>query len=383
MPWRDESRVSQRHRLVLALLRAEKPVTQLCAEAGVSRQTAYKFLLRYQQKGRAGLGDQRRCNRRSSKYRRARRCVLALRRHRPSWGARKLLHRLKQTHRSLPLPGERMVQYWLQRAGLARRQKRKRTGHGLVPRPVQALVSNAVWTADFKGWFRTTDGSKIEPLTVRDLYSKYVLAAEPMRSLSTAQLRRSFRRLFKKYGQPQVILTDRGAPFCGTGPYGLTQLSVWWHRLGIKVQFVSRKHRIDNNAHEQMHQVLQKELAHSPACNFRQQCAALEKWRHTYNYVRPHEAIHMQTPAALYRANSQALQPLRQPRYPADWIIRTVKVKGDIRVQNQIVGIGRAFAKLSVGLKPIGPKTYQTFFAELPLGKLHFAPDCPAYLKSE
>lgn len=381
MPWRIDSVYMQRVRLVRAMLRGRHSVSALCRAAGVSRQTAYKYLRRFTRFGRAGLREQPRGNHRGCRYRALRRELLALRRRRPSWGARKLLYWLRRRRGRRTLPCERSVQSWLQQAGVARRDRPKRAGAGLVPQPIRPTASNALWTVDLKGWFRTLDGHKVEPLTVRDGHTKFLLCVEPVSAPSEAVVRRIFQRLFCRYGCPQVILTDRGAPFCGTGPHGLTRLSVWWQRLGIQVQFVNRRLRVDNNAHEQMHQVLQREVADRPARTWREQRCELERWRCDYNTRRPHEALGMRPPACVYRPRPAPLPRLHRARYPIGWTVRIVKAKGDISLDAHRHGIGRAFAGLPIGLQPLHADRWAVYFGRLKLGELHLCADSRSVLQ--
>lgn len=78
-----------------------------------------------------------------------------------------------------------------------------------------ATAPNDVWTVDFKGWWRLADQQRCEPLTVRDAYSRFVLAVQITSSGKTEQVRAVFERLFERYGVPRVIL---GLPrFSGQG----------------------------------------------------------------------------------------------------------------------------------------------------------------------
>ena len=230
-----------------------------------------------------------------------------------------------------------------------------------------ARRSNHIWTIDLKGWFRTGDGSKIEPLTVRDQWSRFLLWTRPLSPRNERNARRVCRRLFRRYGRPAVIRCDRGSPFFGDGPHGFTRLSLWWWRLGIRVEFV-RRGRINNNAHEQMHGVLKAELA--IASTARVQTQRLERWRRRYNEYRPHDALGMRTPASRYRARPAPLPALPQPRYLPDSLVRRVHPNGDITIPGWRGTIGRAFAGLSVALVPYRPQHYRVYFASLYLGEL-------------
>ena len=220
MPWKKVSRVTQRLSLVLAILSRREPMAEVCHRFGVSRQTGYKFLKRFQREGRRGLAERSRRPRHAGWSQWWRDQVKRLREARPTWGGSKLRWWLRQRYPRRNIPAERTVQRWLAAAGLVRRRTHKRHGLGTLTRVAAARCCNAVWTVDYKGWFRTRSGQRIEPLTVRDLHSRYLLAVTPVASTAGAEVRRIFRRLFARHGVPGVIRCDRGSPFCGLARMG-------------------------------------------------------------------------------------------------------------------------------------------------------------------
>ena len=363
MPWKQSSTVEQRERLVLALIARKEPVGAICRKFGVSRQTAYKFRKRFLRDGRRGLGEERRGPKPKGAKRwvQFRQWLLAKRRRRPTWGARKLLSVLREAQPRRGLPSERTVERWLKTAGLV---KVRRIRHRIEPvaarAPRRGHGSNQVWTMDWKGWIRTGDGSKIEPLTIRDLGSRYVLWAQPLPRRSDAAVRKVCRRLFRRHGRPKTIRTDLGGPFCSIGPYNLTSLSLWWNRLGIDVDFVHRKAGIDNNAHEQMHGVMQRETASPPARTRQAQLQRLRRWQHDYNHLRAHDGIGGQPPARRYRSKPEKLSPPRRPVYPAAWPTRRASQRGAIWLYGKMHHVGLAVAGLLVGCKPtsLGSEIY-------------------------
>lgn len=371
MGWKQDTRSRQRWRLIRAMFERKQSVRQLCQQYGISRQTAYKFKARFRREGWEGLKDRSRATQAARQLQCWRRRVLALRRAWPTQGARKLRWRLRQAYPKQQVPSVRTIERWLKAAGLVRRQRRSnyRAGAGVGPRCVTVRRCNQVWTVDFKGWFRTRNGRRVEPLTVRDLHSRFILSATSVGRRNTAQVGGLFRSLFRRYGVPESIRSDRGSPFCGNGPYGLTKLSLEWYRLGIRVQFVRRGAGINNNAHEQMHQVLQREVAAQPAVSYRKQQRALEAWRQRYNFARPHEALGMRPPGTRYRYSSRRVPRLRRPTYPTHWLTRCVH-KGQILWQGRRWTIGRAFDGLPVGLKPHRAGHVRVFFQDLMLGEL-------------
>lgn len=374
MPWKDSSVIRQRRELVQAMLANVEPVVVLCRRFGVSRQTAYKFLARFRADGGAGLQDHSHipAQAHARQAPRWRERILRLRKTHPTWGARKLRWLLRRRFGPHRLPAERTVQRWIEQAGLARQLRPPRRRVQPIRRVTATIArrSNDVWTIDLKGWFRTHNGTKIEPLTIRDLWSRFVLWAQPLAPKDEPGVRRICQRLFRRHGRPRVMRCDRGAPFFGDGPHGFTRLSLWWWRLGIRVEFV-RRGSINNNAHEQMHGVLKTEVA--IARTARVQAQRLARWRRHYNEHRPHEAIGQRTPVSVYRPHPAPLPALHQPRYPHHWLVRVVEENGVIGLPGWRGSIGRAFGGLRVGLAPVGRWRYRVYFASLYLGKLDLA----------
>lgn len=371
MPWKNESVQEQRRVLALRMLSGRQTVTALCRKAGVSRQTAYKWCARFEADGKKGLVTRQRGRpkHRSRGIEQWLKRVLAVRRRRPGWGARKLRWWLEQTHPKQAWPSVRSIQRWLRTAGQVRpRRRRLRAGQGLGD-SVLPLAPNDVWTVDFKGPFSSGDGQRVLPLTVRDGHSRLVLSAQPVRATSERQVRRVLTRLFVQHGLPRAIRTDRGSPFCGSGPYGLTALSLWWTRLGIEVQFARRRRGLDNNAHEQMHRVLKADVARPPAGTYSAQVRRLQRWRHHYNHDRPHEALGGQTPARVYHSSPRSMPRLAPPRYPPSWLTRRVRPHGFVKLDGSSRHIGRAFVGLLVGFAP-HQDTYKVYFERLFLGTL-------------
>ena len=257
-------------RFVLAIKSKSEAFASVCARFGISRKSGYKWWQRYGAGGVKALADRsRRPHPRGKKQRLVWRHRLdKVRRAHPSWGAKKLRRRLQKAFPGTRrIPAVSTLARWLVELGLVRkRQRRARRGPVLMGRGVHApKACNEVWTIDFKGWFRTGDGKRCEPLTVRDLFSRYVLAVVLLPNQSDAAVRRAMVQIFRRYGLPKIIRVDNGAPFGGKGALGLSRLSVWWLRLGIVVEFVRPAHPEDNGAHEQMHRVLRADVAKPPA----------------------------------------------------------------------------------------------------------------------
>jgi len=234
-----------------------------------------------------------------------------------------------------------------------------------------ARKPNDVWTVDFKGWFRTGDGIRVDPLTVRDLASRYILAIRVRREQRVEDCRRQFEKIFRDYGLPRVIRTDNGAPFGAVGALGLTRLSAWWMKLGMEVEFIDPGCPQQNGAHEQLHRVYGEETLQPAAGSVRAQQIRSERWRRHYNRERPHEAIGMRVPASAYRKSPRRLPRRMKPwRYGLGWESRLVKGKGVISYQGRSRFIGEAFEGERVGIKWLRPGVREVYYGPHLIGEL-------------
>jgi hypothetical protein len=229
---------------------------------------------------------------------------------------------------------------------------------------------NQVWTVDFKGWFRTGSGQRVEPLTVRDGFSRYLLAVRLLENQSWEPTRRVFQQLFRQNGYPAVLRVDNGKPFGSKGPCGLTRLSAWWTALGIRVEFIAPGHPEQNGAHEQMHRILKAETTRPPSRHLRAQQRRTNRWMKVYNRLRPHEALGQRTPAEVYCPGASASRSTSLS-YPKGWATRRVRTNGEIKWQGRKRFVGEAFVGYPVGLKPKGSgDRWAVYFGSLLIGEL-------------
>jgi putative transposase len=376
MPWLTGSLVSVRERFVLAALLEQEPFSKLCRRFGISRSAGYKWRHRFRDHGRAGLRNRSRRPHLSPRQLapRWRQALHKLRRRHPTWGPRKLRARLRHLHPRARLPVARTLARWLSRMHLVPRRPRHQHHGPQLPPPKRtaARAPNDIWTIDFKGWFRTGDGSRVEPLTVRDLKSRFLLEVRLLANQSDAITRRALTRVFRRYGLPKIIRVDNGPPFGGVGPRGLSRLSVWWRRLGIRVQFGRPAHPEDNAAHEQLHGVYQAEVANQPGPHPRAHQRRSDRWRTLYNHLRPHDMLGLHPPARGYRLSRRAL-PEHLPAwiYPASWLQRRVSPDGRLYWQGRQRFIGRAFGREMVGLRPLQTGVWEVFLGSDLLGVLY------------
>lgn len=373
MSLKEVARVARRLRFVKLALKAQQSMSQLCRLFGWSRKSGYKWKARFEREGLRGLQDQTRrphCSPRTlSAQWQAR--IRRMRRRYRSWGSRKLAAHLRKEYRSRGVPSARTIGKWLKRMKLNRPRLRRSVRGPQLARPslTPALRSNHVWTVDFKGWFRTQNGQRVEPLTVRDLFSRYLLAVRLLADQRWEPVRRIFMRLFGRYGYPMVIRVDNGGPFGSKGPAGLSRLSAWWTALGIRVEFIAPGHPEQNGSHEQMHRVFKAETTRPASRHPRAQQRRTDRWVRLYNDIRPHQALRQRTPAEVYRG--KARRPRRvKAHYLGAWAVRRVRSNGEIKWQGRKRFVGEAFVGQRVALKALREGKYQVYFTDLLIGEL-------------
>jgi putative transposase len=374
MPWKKNDVLEQRYELIRQMRTGELAVSELCQRTKVSRQTAYKWKRRYEKGRLKALADGSRAPQkvfgRTSDLWLDR--VRRLRKKRPTWGARKLRYLLARDFGVAGLPSVAAITRWLKRWGLAKGKRRRKPGPVLLRAALRpARRSNEVWTVDFKGSYLLGDGTRVSPLTVRDLYSRCGLLVGLQRSQSVQETRKRFVKIFNQYGLPERIRCDNGTPFGGPGPTGLTRLSAWWVKLGIAVEFIAPGRPDQNGAHEQFHRIYKKEVAKNPARTIAGQQRRGDRWLKDYNEERPHEAWRLKPPVEQYRRSGRKPGKTLPWIYPAGWERRWVKGNGEISRKGTWRFIGEAFAGDYVGLKRRSAKVWRVYFGPILIGELH------------
>jgi len=231
---------------------------------------------------------------------------------------------------------------------------------------------NVIWTADDKGQFRLDDGRYCCPLTVQDGFSRYLLASRGLTGTTTVECRPVFARLFQEYGLPEILRTDNGVPFATMALGRLSQLSVWWIRLGIYPELIEPAHPEQNGRHERMHRTLKRATARPPAPTRRRQQERFDVFRDEYNAVRPHEALGDATPAARYTRSPRPYPSTLPPMdYPPHFEVRLVSTNGGIRWLNGWVNVSHVLAGEHVGLEEIDDGVWDLCFGRMKLGRFH------------
>jgi putative transposase len=251
-------------------------------------------------------------------------------------------------------------------------KKRQRRAIGHPGKPTSHIgAPNEVWSADFKGHFKTGDGRYCYPLTITDGYSRFLLSCQALSSTSVAEAKPVFTRVFKDFGLPKRIRTDNGVPFATNTLGRLSQLSAWWVRLGILPECIEPGKPHQNGRHERLHRTLKAETTRPPGANLRAQQQKFNLFREEFNHERPHEALDMRTPAASY-APSPRKMPTKLPSlaYPDRFEVRYVSANGGIRWNHLWVNVSHVCVGEYVGLEEIDDGVWNVYCGPLKLGRL-------------
>ncbi len=362
MPWKETDVVKIREEFVLKALGQSMPFSQLCESYGISRKTGYKWLARFRQGGLPGLSDDSRRPRVSPEAL-PEDVVCALIRIKRSvaktWGPKKVLGIYERRYGKGDAPSLSSVKRVLDHAGFVRHRRRSRQGEvARIQEGAAAVAPNALWTVDFKGWWKTRDRARCEPLTVRDGFSRFLLEMRAMQSTAGREVQPAFERIFEQYGLPEAIRSDNGSPFASpTAPLGLSQLSSWWVSLGIRLDRIDPGRPDQNGAHERIHRDIRAELQISPAEGVEQSQAVFDEWRQTFNWERPHEALQMKTPGEIYMPSERRYEPGPVDiNYAPDWLERRVGCNGFIRLCSVQIFVSTALSGFVVGLQPVADR---------------------------
>ncbi len=365
--------MTERARFVLAHQQGLYSMTELCARFNVSRKTGYKWLGRFEEGGLDGLADQNRapktCPHQTPPEVEA--LLVACREAHPRWGPRKLLDYLAPRHPALVLPMPSTVGTILKRHGLVEPRRRRRTARHPGAVPLTTTAPNEVWSADFKGEFKTLDGLYCYPLTVADAHSRYVLGCTGLPSVKQDGAKAQFERLFHTYGLPSAIRTDNGVPFATQALCGLSRLSVWWIKLGITHHRIEPGRPQQNGRHERMHRDLKAETTRPPERNREQQQDRFDGFRAEFNEERPHEALGGDTPASHYRRSERALpETLSEPEYPAHFEVRWVSKCGTYKWKRQQLFISQALGHEWIAFEEVDDGVWSVYFYDVLLARL-------------
>lgn len=370
MPWKESLKMDQKIEFSLKAMNCLN-FRALCREYGISTKTGYKWKERFLENGIAGMNDEsRRPHSSPAGLDEAVVCeIVRLKQAHPKWGARKIRVLYERKHRE-EVPSETSFKRVLERAGLTVPRKIRRSSEGgRLSSGLKAEGPNEVWTVDFKGWWKGRDGLRIEPLTVRDEFSRMILEIRSLENSRTETVKACFERLFERHGLPGAIRSDNGPPFASArGLLGLSRLSAWWLALGIGLERSRPGCPQDNGAHERMHLDVRRELQLDAVGHDQK---AFDLWREEYNFVRPHEALAMRSPAEIYQPSRRSFSGTPDELDYGAMDTRRIHPKGGTIVyKRETIMISTSLAGWTVGLAPRSDELLEVWFAKLLLGHL-------------
>jgi transposase InsO family protein len=364
--------MDERVKFVAAMLEAEESFSNLCERFGVSRKQGYKWKQRYEAGGVEALANRSRAPHSHPHAVSAEivELLVAARRKHPLWGPRKLLVVVRRQNPRVTLPSASTVGAIFKKRGLVGKPRRVRRSDPYKDRLGPYDAPNRVWCADFKGNFAVS-GERCNPLTISDGFSRYLLTCKALRSTTCAPVKRSFEATFREYGMPDAIRTDNGPPFSTLAPGGLSQLAIWWIRLGIRPERIMPGRPDQNGRHERMHRTLKAETARPPASSMRAQQARFDRFREEYNNVRPHEALGQATPSSLHQPALRAFpRLLPEPDYPDHFAVCRTYPNGVISWRGTQWYMSGCLSNELVGLDELDNDRWRVFFGPVLLGIL-------------
>jgi len=366
--------MEQRAKFIIDVLEGSYSMTELCEYYGISRKTGYKWIQRYEQGGFDAIRDLSRaphCHPHQISHQ-VKESILAVKKRFPKWGAPKIRSRLERIHPDWnSYPAISTIGLFLRKQGLTHPRKRRRKATPTELPLTGGCHSNHVWCADFKGHFKTDDGSRCNPLTISDHASRYLLCCRHLNRMSYELVKMRFERIFREYGLPEVVRTDNGTPFASRGLGGLSRLSYWWIRLGIHPERIEPGHPEQNGRHERIHKTLKDHTARPPAKTLAQQQRRFNEFCVEYNEHRPHEALEMYTPSQCYRSSTRVF-PSRLPEvsYPDHMQSRRVFLHGDILYFGKRLFVTESLRGEYVGVEQIDEDVSLLWYCSYLLGRI-------------
>lgn len=371
MPWEETDAVTERTQFIVLVQEEAANFSAICRRFGIDRGTGYKWVERYEAEGWVGLIDRPRTPREIPHRTPAsiEDAVVALRKKHPTWGPKKLRVVLQKEKPEMPLPAHSTIGEILKRRGLIRPQRRRLrtawTGGVLEG----ADAPNALWAIDFKGHFAMGNGARCHPLTVTDLYSRYLIKCEGLEREGFNFVKPQLELAFQEFGLPSRLRSDNGAPFSSLAPGGLCELAVWLIQLGVTPERIRPSSPQENGSHERMHRTLKAEATRPPKQDLVAQQRAFDEFRAVFNRDRPHEALGQRPPASIYTSSSRSFPAeLKHPEYPSDFLVRQTNRKGNLSFKTKAIHISRSLPSAPVGFKPIDDDHWKVFYGPLVLG---------------
>lgn len=367
MPWKEATKMGERLRMVILAESGLYQKVELAEMFGVSRPTVDFWIDRYRETGKEGLMDRppvpRSFPQRTPEDLGQR--IIEVKKMHDDWGPKKIIDYLRTTEPDVAWPSPSTAGNLLNEEGLVRkrRTRRKRPGERRA-NEIEPAESGEMMTADHKGQFRLGDRSLCYPLTINDPVSRFSYAIDALDSTSFTNAQPVFARVFREHGLPIWIKTDNGCPFCSNAIGGLSQLSVWWIKLGIIHVRTHPGCPWQNGAHERMHRTLKARTTRPPGKDMESQQRLFDEFQHEYNEVRPHESLDGRPPITALKPCSRPYPEHIPPvEYPGHYEVRSVRTDGRIKWRGQFHFVSEVLVGERVGLEEIDDGIWSLSFS--------------------
>lgn len=371
MTWKETCLMDEKIKFISAHLSNKFNISELCRRFDISRKTAYKWLNRYDTEGVDGLKDRSKANHVSHNAtpNDIVAQLLEIKHQYPLWGPKKINYYLVKHKPAILWPAISTIGEILKKHGLTKCRKFRRHVPPYTKPFNECDAPNKVWSADFKGQFRVGEQGYCYPLTITDNYSRFLLMCKGLSRPTGENVKKWFERAFIEYGLPEAIRTDNGTPFSSVSVAGLSELSVWWVKLGITPERIEPGNPQQNGRHERMHRTLKQATANPPKKSFSAQQRAFNNFIEEYNTQRPHEALAGHCPDEFYKVSNREY-PFVIPEfeYPNSYYVRRIKSGGILQFCGGQFFIGEPLAREIVGLEPIDNEIYQIYFHHIKVG---------------
>lgn len=371
MPWKKTCVMDLKVQMISDWLTHNYSPTELSRIYQISRKTVYKWISRYEKDPENGLNDRSRAphNSPNAVPNSVKEIIIETKLIYPHLGPNKVMDYLRRQYPDQYWPADSTAGLVLKKAGLVRPKKRRnRVSPSILPFS-ECNTSNSVWSADYKGDFKTGKSSRCYPLTVSDNYSRYLFACQALTNTRYVNARPVFERLFYQYGLPLAIKTDNGIPFASTALGGLSRLSAWWVRLGITPERIEKGKPNQNGRHERMHRSLKDGAINPARYSIKAQQKAFDQYRFEYNEIRSHESLDRKTPGEVYQLSDRSLpSKLPELHYDSDYKVRKVKHSGEIMWQGHTIYISQVISKERIGLRQVSEDLWGIYYSFYQLG---------------
>jgi transposase InsO family protein len=376
MPWKDSTTMSTRSEFIERAKEEGTNISALCRELGISRKTGYKWLKRQEGKEGGELGDRSRRPKNSPSKTDGdmETAILKVREEHPAWGGRKIKQVLKNRKmEGVPAASTITAILW--------RNARIDPAEAAKHKPWQRFEReqpNELWQMDFKGYFALTSGGYCHPLTVIDDHSRFLLGLKACPNETYLTVQAQLTAIFEQFGLPERMLMDNGSPWGDDRDSPYTILSTWLLRLDIGISHGRPYHPQTQGKDERFNRTLLNEVISRQALpTLPDSQAAFDQWAQVYNYIRPHEALQLDTPASHYHSSPRPFPALLPPViYDLNDLIRKVDENGKISFHNRSFRVGKAFRHQPVALRPTPTDgLFDVFFSRQQVAQINLLKD--------